>query len=136
MDQAEIRRRSKAARELVGLKQVELERRLAQQGLGKGAGGRLERGSLDYQAVHIDALARATGLPRGFFTMGRSELLETLRGVLPDDPALDLPPIDWELPPAEDVEGAFGDATPQDPEPSREGREENIDATETKEAEG
>jgi hypothetical protein len=88
----ELKRRIFAARVLRGLRQVDLQASLAEDGLGKRELGRIERGSLPLNRVRRETLARALRVPEIWFT---SESVDEIVGTatpLREERTLPLPP--------------------------------------------
>lgn len=68
MDADELTRRIGAGLRLRGITQVELGEMFKADGLGKEAPGRIQRGDLGMQRVHLDAFCRHLELPPSWFT--------------------------------------------------------------------
>lgn len=84
-----LRRRIVAARTLRGIDQEELGRLFEADGLGKLDPGRIERGTLTMQRVHLDAFVRHLGVPETWFVEMSTDLIvgldldpESIRDVL------------------------------------------------------
>ena len=75
LDAPELRRRIRAARELRGLEQADLDCRFAADGLKKQEASRLERGELPWTAVRARALAYHLGMPLRWFTEPNIDVL-------------------------------------------------------------
>ena len=68
MDPDKLKRRIHAARVLRGVNQQELNALFAADGLDQEDAGKVERGSLPMQKVHLDAFVRHLGVPERWFT--------------------------------------------------------------------
>lgn len=68
MDREELARRIGAGLRLRGITQAELGDLFKEDGLGREDPGRIQRGELGMQRIHLDAFSRHLELPADFFT--------------------------------------------------------------------
>lgn len=85
----EAAQRIRAAREIQGMTQAELGRRLEECGLGKTDAGRIERGQVKLLLIHRAALTKVLGVPDAWFTLDRDELLDRLGSLVATEQVLE-----------------------------------------------
>jgi transcriptional regulator with XRE-family HTH domain len=85
LDAKELKRRIEAARTLRKVSQEDLNKLFARDGIDKLAAGRVERGEIDMQRVHLDAFVRHLRVPERWFTEPDVDIIVGLRNQASSD---------------------------------------------------